>query len=187
MSPPPHVLAHFMVKRAALIEEILSTMGLDFDSGSGQTGVAFQFKMSKIVRLLQVTADSFSRGESRSLVRVAPVPEKVRCSWPSEFDAKDVEKELDSLERVIAQVKSEAAKVEAQVKIANAALGDMDEKLRKTIRKEVTVNTKLDDFDKDNNPDELQDRGADAKERLEEGGDGGPEDMDDIRADGGAR
>jgi len=193
MAPPPHVLEHFMAKRVALVEEILSTMGLDFDSGSGQTGVAFQFKMAKIVRLLQVTADSFSRSESRSLARVGleegePVDEKVRCSWPSEFDAKDVEKEMDGLERVLAQVKSEAARVEAQVKMANVALGDMDEKLRTTIRDEVKVSEEEADLDADNDPDDLQARGADAKERLDEkGGDGGEEEMDDIRADGGAR
>jgi hypothetical protein len=189
MAPPPHVLDHFMTKRAALIEECLSTMGLDFDSGGGQTGVAFQFKMSKIVRLLQVTADSFSRSESRSLARVgieegSPVDDKVRCVWPSEFDAKDVEKEMDGFERVIAQVKSEAAKVEAQVKLALVGLGDMDEKLRSTIRKEVETSEKEAGLDEDNNPDELQARGEDARERLEEGGE---EDMDDLAADGGAR
>lgn len=189
MSPPPQVLAHYMAKLVHLTMEILSTMGLDFDQGGGQTGMAFQFRMSKIVRLLQVLADSFSRAESRSLVRVGieendEVDPESRCVWPSEFDAKDIEKELEALQVVLDRVKSEAALVEAQVKIAKAALGDMDEELADTIRDEVTKSVEEQGLDETNDMDDLRARAEEARLLAEAGG---PEDADDIQPDGGAR
>jgi hypothetical protein len=188
MAPPPQVLAHLMGKLVHLTAEILSTMGLDFDQGGGQTGMAFQFKMSKIVRLLQVLADSFSRAESRSLVRVGieerdPVDPESRCVWPSEFDAKDIEKEMEALQVVLDRVKSAAAQVEAQVKIAKAGLGDMDEELAETIRDEVEESVEEQGLDEMNNPDDLRARAEAARLEAE----GGPEDAGDLQPDGGAR
>jgi hypothetical protein len=142
MSPPPDVLTHLMAKVEALTGNILSQMGLDFDQGGGQTGMAFSFKMSKIVRLLQGLANALSRGEAQSLETVgrllnAPIPDKVRVVWPTEFDAKDVEKEMDALERILDRVQSATAKVEAQSRMALTGMNDMDETTRTAIRKEV--------------------------------------------------
>ena len=142
MAPPPQVLIHLMAKRAVLIEEILESMGLDFADGGGTTGVAFQFKMSKIVRMLQDLANSLSVAESRSLGIVAvehgeELDDEVRCVWPSEFDAKDQEKELDALERVIDRVMSDTAKAEAQYRMATTAMNNLDEGMRTDIRDEI--------------------------------------------------
>ncbi len=188
MAPPPHVLEHLMKKHDKLVGEIMENMGLDFDKGGGQTGMAFQFKMSKIVRLLQGLANSMSRGETGSLARVAmeinaPLKSAVRCVWPDEFDAKDVEKLMDGFGVVFDRSKSTTAKIEADVKLCSAGLGDMDEKTRNTIRKEATDGWKAAKDDADNMSD-LQDAAADIRDAPDEDSD---EDADDIQADGGAR
>lgn len=183
MAPPPHVLAHLMAKRAVLIEEILESMGLDFDEGGGTTGVAFQFKMSKIVRMLQDLANGLSVSESRSLEVVALengeiLADDVRTVWPSEFDAKDMEKEMDALERVLDRVFSDAARAEAQYRMATTAMTNLDEELRTTIRAEIDQGIEEDKLDEDNNeqpPDEDNDNDPDV------------DDDDDLPADGSAR
>jgi hypothetical protein len=190
MAPPPDVLAHLMAKREALIGEILESMGLDFDAGGGQTGMAFQFKMSKIVRLLQGIANSFSRGETGSLARVAlelnaPLDDDVRCIWPSEFDAKDVEKEMDGYQVVLDRSLSTSGKAEADYRINTAAMSDMDEAKRTTIRKEAEEGWKQRAIDEDNRG-ELEMQAA--KAELEgDDDDIDDEDADDLQSDGGAR
>lgn len=190
MAPPPHVLAHLMAKLDHLAESVIRNMGLDFDKGGGQTGMAFQFKMSKIVRLLQGIANSLSRGETRCLARVAKelgakIEPKVRCVYSEEFDAKDVEKLMDGFDRILDRSSSYTAKVEADYKMCNAGLGDMDEALRKTIRKEIEDGRKQEDIDADN-ADELRLQAEEARRRGELP-DPDDEDADDIQADGGAR
>lgn len=142
MAPPPHILEHFMSKRETLCKEILEDMGLDFDSTGGNTGMAFQFAMSKIVRLLNVLATSLQRGEAQTMERVgielgSPLPDTARCVWPSEFDAKDAEKIMDGLERILDRVKSASFRVEAQVRMAAAGMSDLDETIREKGRKEI--------------------------------------------------
>jgi hypothetical protein len=191
MAPPPQVLAHLMAKRVVLAEEILELMGLDFDKGGGQTGMAFQFKMSKIVRMLQGLATSLSVAESQSLERVAtehgdPLKDGVRCVWPREFDAKDVEKELDGLERVLDRVKSAAAQSEAQYRMATSAMGNLDEKIRTEIRKEIDESIEEEGLDEDNEltPEEL------ALAQAQQGNQSpqpNPEKPGDIKSDGSSR
>jgi hypothetical protein len=180
MAPPDSVLLHLMSKRLVLIQEIMETMGLDFDQGGGQTGMAFQFRMAKI--------DSCSRGDTQSLARVAKelgdkLDDKTRVEWPAEFDAKDVEKLLDALSIVLDRVKSEAAKVDAQYRMALAAMPGLDEERRKTYLREIEASTTTDEVDTDNRED-FPDREAEARERLAADEDG---DADDIQPDGGAR
>ena len=193
MAPPPHVLEHLMAKREVLTAEIIENMGLDFDEGGGQTGMAFQFKMSKIVRLLQGIANSFSRGETRALARVAlekktPLKDNVRCIYPDEFDARDVEKLQDSLERILDRSKSTSAKIDADYKLTLAGLGDVDEEKRTTYLKEMEEGWKAAKEDADNMGD-LMDAAGDARERLD--GEQGPKLPDegarDVQADGGSR
>lgn len=185
MAPPPHVLAHFMAKREALAEEILANMGLDFDKGGGQTGMAFQFKMSKIVRLLLGIANSLSRGETRCLARVAmehsvAIEDKVFVKYPDEFDAKDVEKLMDGFERIMSLSKSITARVDADFGLCAAGLGDMDEEKRSTIKKEAEEGWKAAGI-ADDNQGELELQAAEARARGELP-DPDDEDADDIQA-----
>jgi hypothetical protein len=189
LTPDTAVLEHFMAKREALADEIMSALGLDFDEGGGQTGMAFQFKMSKIDRLIQGLAEAFSRSESRSLQRVglelgSPVDEKVRVKWPKEFDARDVEKEQDAAERVLVHVGSAAAKEDAQYKIAIAGLGQQDEERRKLYRTQIEESVAADDLDNDNR-NELEMRALEAATRGQPSANN--EDADDLQADGGSR
>jgi hypothetical protein len=190
MEPPGDVLAHLMLKAATLAQEILENMGLDFDKGGGQTGMAFQFKMSKIVRMLQGLANSLARSETRCLARVAmelptTLDDKVRVVWPSEFDAKDVEKELESLGLILERTASVTAKIEADYRMVLAAVDDMDEAKRTAIRKEIEEGRKQDEIDEDNRGElELQAAEARARGELPDPDD---EDADDLQTDGGAR
>lgn len=189
MVPPPDVLQHLMAKRASLAAEILENMGLDFDQGGGQTGMAFQFKMSKIVRLLQGVANSLSRGDTRSMARVAlelnaPLDDKVRVVWPTEFDARDVEKELDGLQRILDSTASITAKIEADYRMVLAAIGDMDEMKRKAILEEIEDGREQMEIDEDNQQ-ELELKAE--EERQRDVPDPDDEDADDVQADGGAR
>jgi hypothetical protein len=190
LTPDTAVLEHFMAKRNELMNEIMSALGLDFDEGGGQTGMAFQFKMSKIDRLIQSLAEAFSRSESRSLQRVglelgSPVDDKVRVKWPKEFDARDTEKEQDAAERVLDRVGSAAAREDAQYKIAIAGNGQQDEARRKLYRKEIEESVEQEDLDADNAR-ELAARAAEAAARGETPGPN-DEDADDLQADGGSR
>ncbi len=190
MEPPGHVLEHLMAKLQHLVEQILENMGLDFDKGGGQTGMAFAFKMSKIVRLLQGIANSLSRGETGCLKRVAlelgeKLGPKVRVIYPTEFDAKDVEKHMDGLERILDRSKSSFAKEEADYKLCTAGLGSMDEEKRKKIRKEVKGGWEADDIDADNQG-ELELQAEEARKRGEKP-DPDDEDAKAVQADGGAR
>ena len=190
MEPPGGVLEHLMAKNVALAGEILSNMGLDFDSGGGQTGMAFQFKMSKIVRLLQGVANSMGIGDTRSMARVAlelgqTLPDDVRVVWPSEFDAKDIEKELDGLERILINSVSITAKIEADMRMVLAAIGDMDEKKRTAILKEIDEGRKAMEIEEDNRKElELK---AEEERHAAGGDDPDDEDADDLQTDGGAR
>lgn len=189
LSPDTDVLQHLRERRGELIKDIMSSMGLDFDEGGGQTGMAFQFRMSKIVRLLQGLAEAFSRSESRSLARVgmelgSPVDDKVRVKWPREFDAKDVEKEMDAAERVYDKVPSAAAKEDAAYNMAIAGNGPQDEERRNLYREEIKAGVEAEELDADNMR-ELQMRGMEAAANGEQDPD--DEDAEDIQADGGAR
>lgn len=148
LAPPATVLEHLMHKREVLGAEILETMGLDFDRGGGQTGMAFQFKMSKIVRQLQGLANSFSRSDSACMRRVAKeigapkVPDKARVEYPREFDARDVDKLRELLKDVMDRVNSKTGRVLAQVRLFELAMrGHLKDGEEEDVRKEVERDT----------------------------------------------
>jgi len=160
MAPPPHILEHFMAKADVLARQILEDMGLDFDASGGSTGMALQFKMSKIVRLLNMLATSMQRGESQTLEVVASqlkaeIPDDARCVWPSEFDAKDAEKVVEMLSVLLDRISSKTFKVEAQYRMAIAAMPDMDEGMRSDGREEIEEAVEREESEADTGADEL--------------------------------
>lgn len=127
MAPPPTVLEHLMNKRDVLRTEISETLGLDFDKGGGQTGMAFQFKMSKIVRQLQGLANAFSRSDAACMRRVSmelgrPVSDTAQVEYPREFDARDVEKTNNMLKDILERVHSRTARIRAQSYLCELAM-----------------------------------------------------------------
>ena len=189
MAPPPTVLEHFMRKRETLCQEILEDMGLDFDSTGGQTGMAFQFAMSKIVRMLNVLATSMQRGETQTMERVArelgaPLPDDARCVWPSEFDAKDAEKVMDGLGIILDRVASPTFRVEAQYRMATAGMPDLDESVRGKGRDEIEKAEREAEAQVDTGADEVP---GDELEPTEYPEGEGPESAGDGSPDGQAR
>ena len=159
MAPPTTILEHFMGKHKSLCEQILEDMGLDFDSSGASTGMAFQFAMSKIVRYLNLLATSLQRAEAQTMERVAlelgiELPDDARCTWPSEFDAKDGEKVITMLEIILDRVASPVFRSEAQYRMAIAAMPDLDEKLRNEGRKEIEEAEAEGNMGRDEQPDD---------------------------------
>jgi hypothetical protein len=127
-----------------LSAQILKEMGLDFDEegGGGTTGIAYQFKMSKIVRMLKDIVGSLQRAENQTLKEVAiqlgtEIPDGKRSVWPAEFDAKDAEKEVETLLEILSADIGPTFETEARYRIATTAMPDLDETARAQGREEI--------------------------------------------------
>jgi hypothetical protein len=154
------VFKSMMEERQSLAEDILREMGLDFDEGGGTTGVAYQFKMSKIVRMLKDIVSSLQRAENQTLREVArqlgtEIPEDKKSVWASEFDAKDVQKEMESLTAYLdTSPPSETAEVEAYYKMTTTVMDDLDEEKRQTILEELETGVEEKNEGMDETPEE---------------------------------
>lgn len=103
LAPDVKALDHLKQRVEELKGHILEEFGLEFSEGA-TTGVAQSFKMSKIVRLLVDLAGDLEESEYLTHAKAAEMlsvsgglPLKSRAQWPAEFDARDVEKEVDQL------------------------------------------------------------------------------------------
>jgi hypothetical protein len=127
---------------ALLAAKISEEMGLDFDQGGGQTGMAFSFKMSKIVRLLKDVVSSLQRAENQTLREVCrqlgeEASDEAISRWPSEFDAKDVQKELESFQLLVEMGVGPTFEAKAKYRAATVAMPDLDEETRKKGKEEI--------------------------------------------------
>lgn len=161
------VMKSMMEERKQLADDILREMGLDFDeSGGGTTGVAYQFKMSKVVRMLKDIVTSLQRAETQTLREVArqlgtEIPDDKKSVWASEFDAKDVQKEMETLQLLLdANVPSDTAETEASFRMVTTAMDDLDEETRDTIKEEIEKGVEEQNEGMDETPEEAMQRMA---------------------------
>jgi hypothetical protein len=142
MAPPAVPMDQMREESNGLALQILEEMGLDFDSGGGTTGMAFSFKMSKIVRLLKDTVASLQRAENQTLREVCrqlgqEADDKAISKWPTEFDAKDVAKELEAMQMLVDMGVGPTFEAEAKYRSATTAMPDMDETARQKGKSEI--------------------------------------------------
>lgn len=142
MAPPAVPMDQMREESELLAAKIAEEMGLDFDQGGGQTGMAFSFKMSKIVRLLKDVVSSLQRAENQTLREVCrqlgeEASDEAISRWPSEFDAKDVQKELESFQLLVDMGVGPTFEAEAKYRAATVAMPDLDEASRKKGKEEI--------------------------------------------------
>jgi len=159
----PYILApdvsapkHYRERIAELKQQILEEFGLEFSEGA-QTGVAQSFKMSKLTRYLVNLANDLEEAEYATHALAArmlgtELPLTSRAVWPTEFDARDVEKEIDALQAVIDADPGNTAVVECKMRMVTNVLPNLDEETKGEIRRELR-----DEVESEENADETAD------------------------------
>jgi hypothetical protein len=143
LSPPMEVFDAFKQQVEDLATQILADIGITFDSGgSASSGMAMSFQMSPFVRMLKDVATCLQRYENRTLREVAKqldveMDDEAKSVWPTEFDAKDVQKEIEALVMAIETDLGPSLEEEAKMRIATTTMPDLSEELRDKGRKEI--------------------------------------------------
>lgn len=141
VAPPPDPFDHYRTRIQEVTMQILQEFGLEFSEGS-TTGIAQSFKMSKIVRMLVSTAGDLEEGEylthrlAGDMIN-APLEDAARSAWPTEFDARDVEREVNALTEVVDLGVGPTFEAEARYRAAIAAMPNLSEKIKDDGRKEI--------------------------------------------------
>jgi hypothetical protein len=142
---PPDVkaLEHLRQREEDLKARILEEFGLEFSEGA-TTGVAQSFKMSKIVRLLVDIAGDLEESEFMTHSLAAEMlgtelPLTARAQWPAEFDARDVEKEVNALLAVLAEgpALGNTALTRLRTRLVTTVDPNTDENTKQTIEGEI--------------------------------------------------
>jgi hypothetical protein len=149
LSPDVKATEHLMSRETDLKGRILEEFGLEFSEGA-TTGVAQSFKMSKIVRLLGDLAGDLEESEYLTHAKAAEMlgdklPASSRATWPTEFDARDIEREVDALMTVLTgPAIGNTATIRLRKRLVTAVDTNIPEDIMDDIDKEITSEVEAD-------------------------------------------